>query len=327
MNRPELPDVPGAAWRPLVPGDAEAMADLHNACFAVDRTYRTTPGEMGDEFERFGEHAHADSIGALTVGGEMLALGWSLVPESGKTEHRSFVWLLVHPQIRDSVEDDLVDWIESAAISRLRTFDDDLPMAMYRYEVYDTMATERALFERHGFVAARYFTENLRDLSEPIGAAPLDEGLVAKVWSDDIAEAALTVHNDAFADHWGSQPIEPDHWASYHANEFFQPTVSWVVYDGDKPVAYMQCSRYPHDWEDRGRTEAWIEGIGTIASHRGRGIASTLITMAMLAFRSDGMEYAILGVDSENSTGANRIYERLGFVPERRMISFRKPVD
>jgi ribosomal protein S18 acetylase RimI-like enzyme len=100
-----------------------------------------------------------------------------------------------------------------------------------------------------------------------------------------------------------------------------------VVYDGGTPVAYVQCSRYPHDWEDRGRTEAWIEGIGTIASYRGRGIASALITMAMLAFRTDGMEYAILGVDSENPTGANRIYERLGFVPERRMVSFRKPVD
>ena len=327
MDRPELPEMPGAAWRPLDPGDAKEMADLHNACFEVDRTYRITPGEMSDEFERFGEHADTDSIGLFTAGGELLAFGWSLVPRSGKTEYRSFVWLLVHPQIRGSVEDDLVDWIESSATSRLRAFDDDLPTAMYRHDVYDTMADEIALFERHGFVPARYFTENLRDLSEPIDEAPLDESLVVRAWSGDIAEAALAVHNDAFADHWGSQPIEPDHWASYHANEFFQPEMSWVVCDGDTPVAYMQCSKYPHDWEDRGRTEAWIEGIGTIASHRGRGIASTLITMAMLSFRSDGMEYAILGVDSENPTGAHHIYERLGFAPERRMISFRKPVD
>lgn len=327
MNRPELPDVPDAAWRPLVPGDAQPMADLHNACFSVDRTYRTTRGEMSDEFERFGEHADTDSIGAFTAGGEMLALGWSLVPKSGRTEHRAFVWLLVHPKIRGTVDDDLVGWIEVAAVERLRSFNDALPTAMYRHEVYDTMADERVLFERHGFVPARYFTENVRDLSEPIGASPLDEGLVARVWNNDIAEEALAVHNDAFADHWGSQPIEPDHWASYHANEFFQPQMSWVVYDGGTPVAYVQCSRYPHDWEDRGRTEAWIEGIGTIASYRGRGIASALITMAMLAFRTDGMEYAILGVDSENPTGANRIYERLGFVPEKRMVSFRKPVD
>lgn len=327
MNRPGLPEIPGAAWRPLVPDDAEAMADLHNACFEVDHTYRITPGEMSDEFERFGEHTETDSIGLFAAAGRLLAFGWSVAPKSGRTEHRAFVWLLVHPEIRGSVEDDLVDWIEAVAIDRLRTFDDDLPTAMYHHDVYETMADEIALFERHGFMPARYFTENLRDLSEPIAESPLDADLVARAWTDAIAREALTVHNAAFADHWGSQPIDPDQWATYHANEFFQPQVSWVVYDGDTPVAYMQCSRYPHDWEDRGRTEAWIEGIGTIRSHRGRGIASALITMAMLAFRSDGMEYAILGVDTENRSGANRIYERLGFVPERRGIAFRKSVD
>ena len=103
--------------------------------------------------------------------------------------------------------------------------------------------------------------------------------------------------------------------------------MSWVVYDGDTPVAYVQCSKSPHDWADKGRTEAWGEGLGTIESHRGRGIASALITMVLRAFRDDGMEYAILGVDSENPSGANRMYERFGIVPERRMITFRKPVN
>ncbi|MEA3511586.1 MAG: GNAT family N-acetyltransferase, partial [Actinomycetota bacterium] len=321
MSSTDLPQLDGVVWRPLTPGDAEAMADLHNACFEVDHTFRMTPGEMSDEFDRFGEHAETDSIGAFTAEGELLALGWCGVPESAKTENRAFAWLLVHPRIRGTVEDALVDWIESAAIDRLRTFDDGLPAAMYRYDVYDTMLDEIALFERHGFEKARYFTENLRDLSEPIDEVPLDGGLDARVWIDDIAEDALTVHNAAFTDHWGSQPIASNLWATFHANEFFQPQMSRVVYDGAVPVAYMQCSRYPHDWEDRGRTEAWIEGIGTIKSHRGRGIASALITMAMLAFRSDGMEYAILGVDSENRTGANRIYERLGFKAERRSIA------
>ena len=49
--------------------------------------------------------------------------------------------------------------------------------------------------------------------------------------------------------------------------------------------------------------------------------------MALLGFREDGMEYACLGVDSENPTGANRIYERLGFVPEKRTMAFRKPTE
>ena len=327
MDRIQLPQIPSATWRPLAPGDVESMANLHNACFEVDRTYRMTPGEMSDEFGRFGEHVGTDSTGAFTAEGELLALGWCLVSESGTTEHRAVVWFLVHPAIRGSVEEDLIDWIEAVAGDRLRALDDNLPAAIYRYGVYDTMTDEIALFEGHGFERSRYFTENLRDLSDRIEVSPLADGLVARSWADAVSADALVVHNAAFADHWGSQPIEPDRWATYHANEFFLPQMSWVVYDEEDPVAYLQCSKYPHDWEARGRTEAWIEGIGTIESHRGRGIASALITMAMHSFRDDGMQYAILGADSENETGANHLYERLGFEVERRNIAFRKAVD
>jgi ribosomal protein S18 acetylase RimI-like enzyme len=49
--------------------------------------------------------------------------------------------------------------------------------------------------------------------------------------------------------------------------------------------------------------------------------------MAMRSFRDDGMEYATLGVDSENRTGGIRTYERLGFEAERRGVALRKPVD
>jgi mycothiol synthase len=327
MDRLVLPEIPGAVWRPLVPDDAEAMANLHNACHEVDHTFRMTPGEMRDEFDRFGENAHADSIGAFTGDGELVALGWGLVPPSGTTENRAFVWLLVRPSIRGSVEDALLDWIEDATVERLRSFADGLPMAMYRFDVYEWMMDEADLFQRHGFVPSRYFTENVRDLAEPIEAAPLSDDLEARPWSDEAVGDSLAVHNAAFVDHWGSQPIEREHWDTFYTNEFFQPQMSWVVYDGDTPVAYMQCSKYPHDWEDRGRTEAWIDGIGTIRSHRGRGVASALITMAMRSFRDDALEFAVLGVDSENPTGANRIYERLGFIPEKRMVAFRKQAD
>ena len=129
------------------------------------------------------------------------------------------------------------------------------------------------------------------------------------------------------ADHWGSQPIEPHIWASFNAAEFFEPDTSWVAYDGSTPVSYVTTAKYPHDFADRGRTEAWIEGVGTLRSHRGRGIASALVTMAIRGFRDQGLQFACLGVDSENPTGANQIYERLGFFPEERTMTFTKVVE
>ena len=326
MSDSELPGIADAAWRPLSADDAESMSALQQACFVEDGGYRITAVEMREEFDRFGDDAPTCSIGAFSRDGRLLAFGWAQVPESGVTEHRGFIWIEVDPAYRGTVEDGLLAWVEDAGGRRLRLFDDGIPTAMYRYEVYDWMTDTIALMERHDYEIVRYFTENIRDLSLPIEDCPLPEGLVARPWSLHAETDALAVHNAAFADHWGSQPIEADTWRSYNAGEFFEAETSWVAYDGSTPVGYVKSAKYPHDFEDRGRTESWIEGVGTLQSHRGSGIASALITMALLGFREDGMEYACLGVDSENPTGANRIYERLGFAPEKRTMAFRKPI-
>jgi len=322
-----LPEIAEAAWRPLTTTDGAAMAELHNTCFEVDGGYRIAAAEMEDEFEVFGEHAAEDSIGAFDPDGALQALGWSQLPGPGETEHRVFAYLLVRPDRRgEGVEDALLEWIEQRARQRLGVKIDGLPSALYRYLVYDTMTGDIDLMERHGYTKARFFTESARDLAEPIPEPKLAEGLTARVWSDEISEDSRSVHNAAFADHWGSQPSSRQAWEGV-VNEFFLLKASWVVYDGDLPVAYLRSWKYPHNFEDRDRTESWIEGIGTIDSHRGRGIASALLVMAMRTFADDGMEYACLGVDSDSPTGANRLYERLGFIPEKRWMVFRKPLE
>lgn len=327
MTGRELPQFADAVWRPLRMDDADAMSALQQRCFAVDGGHRITPVEMREEFDRFGEYAETDSIGAFDPSGQLLVLGWAHVPEGGTTEHRGFIWIEIHPDHRGEVDDAVLGWVEDAATNRLRTFDDGVPLRLYRYGVYDEMTDAIALMERHGYEISRYFTDNLRDLSVPIYDYPLDPALVARPWSPEVEADALIVHNEAFVDHWGSQPIEPHIWASFNAGEFFEPHNSWVAYDGSTPVSYVMSAKYPHDFADRGRTEAWIEGVGTLRSHRGRGIASALITMAIRGFRAEGLQFARLGVDSENPTGANQIYERLGFFPEERTMTFTKAVE
>jgi ribosomal protein S18 acetylase RimI-like enzyme len=53
--------------------------------------------------------------------------------------------------------------------------------------------------------------------------------------------------------------------------------------------------------------------LGTLRSHRKRGIASALVHTACHVFRGEGFTHAALGVDSENPTGAYHLYQRLGF--------------
>jgi len=66
--------------------------------------------------------------------------------------------------------------------------------------------------------------------------------------------------------------------------------------------------------------------LGTRRPWRKRGIAATLMCESMRAFKAAGLDYAGLGVDTENPTGALGLYERLGFTVIKRSITFAKPV-
>lgn len=56
------------------------------------------------------------------------------------------------------------------------------------------------------------------------------------------------------------------------------------------------------------------------------GLASAMIAVAFERFVADGMEYAAIGVDAENPTGAYGLYEDLGFKKMRRSLSMQKRV-
>jgi ribosomal protein S18 acetylase RimI-like enzyme len=192
-----------------------------------------------------------------------------------------------------------------------------------RVSAYDTQADRIALFERFGYSPARYFVEMLRSLSEPLPPAALAGDLEIRPWSDDVDEPARLAHNEAFADHWGSQPVTRHAWEEWH-DEFFVRDASFVAVAGSRVVGYLSAAVYPHDFESRGRTEGWIEGLGVVRRYRRRGVASALLVAAMEAFRRRDLEHAVIGVDAENPTGAFGLYRRLGFVEEKRSITFLK---
>jgi mycothiol synthase len=68
----------------------------------------------------------------------------------------------------------------------------------------------------------------------------------------------------------------------------------------------------------------WVHTIGVRRPWRGRGIGESLLRHSLAAFAARGLTKAGLGVDSENETGATRLYERVGMRVSRRYDSFRK---
>ncbi|MGI8830797.1 MAG: GNAT family N-acetyltransferase, partial [Candidatus Limnocylindria bacterium] len=59
---------------------------------------------------------------------------------------------------------------------------------------------------------------------------------------------------------------------------------------------------------------------------RRRGLARALMTSSLVAAREAGFTSANLGVDTDSPTGANALYESLGFAPDKTFTTWRKPM-
>jgi mycothiol synthase len=86
-------------------------------------------------------------------------------------------------------------------------------------------------------------------------------------------------------------------------------------------------TRFPDDDELLGRREGWIDNLGTLPEWRGRGVATALIAHSLHAFAGDGLTHASIGVDSDNPSGAARLYRNLGFEPRQRSVTWQIEID
>jgi mycothiol synthase len=325
LNLPVPPTVPGVTWRPATRVDAQAIATLQDACFAVDDTYREVKSEILGRWSDPNINVDTDSLLAVTDGGEVLVSVWSIVPTVAETKWRAFGSNYVHPGHRtEEIKAFALDWWETRSRKRISDKGGGLP-GVLSIMTYEQEEQQLEFLQRHGFAISRYFDEMFRDLSLPLPNKPLPPG-VRLVLSDEAAEGdELTVHNASFDDHWGSQPFSQARW-DLLKDEFHLLDASYVAYDGDTPVGYIMCAKYPHDFEGRGFPHSWVEGLGVVRSHRKKGLASAMIAVAFQQFVADGMEFAAIGVDADNPTGAYGLYEDLGFVKMRRSMSMQKRI-
>ncbi|MGW4027102.1 GNAT family N-acetyltransferase, partial [Streptomyces sp. NPDC005009] len=80
----------------------------------------------------------------------------------------------------------------------------------------------------------------------------------------------------------------------------------WIVGTEDLGDAGFLLAR-----DDR-EAMGWIRGLGVLPAARGRGLGGFLLRHAFAAFAARGRDTVGLGVDTENATGAPRLYDRHG---------------
>jgi ribosomal protein S18 acetylase RimI-like enzyme len=113
------------------------------------------------------------------------------------------------------------------------------------------------------------------------------------------------VIEEAFAEEWGRPERSFEDWQqTVFAQESFDPTLSFLVREGDEVVAAESCAQR--------FGMGWIASIGVRKPWRRRGLGRALLLHAFAELFERGERRIGLGVDAENPTGATGLYERVG---------------
>jgi mycothiol synthase len=194
-----------------------------------------------------------------------------------------------------------------------------------RLHTEEQHAHQAALLEDSGYRIVRYSSEMHRplDIRPP---RPLDEGLELETFGPELHEPVRLAHNDAFRDHWGSEPQAEEGWAFVVNDPRARPDLSAVVLERatGTVAGYRLASHDADSAGTRGFREGYTDLLGVRREFRGRGIAQALLAEAIRRFAAAATDRASRDADSENPTGAPALYPKMGYTAVSRSMAWDK---
>jgi GNAT superfamily N-acetyltransferase len=303
----------GATLRPVVPRvDAAALVDLVNADAAhVGNPIRDSIDDMMEELTGSDIEVARDTLVAVAPDGT--AIGFAFANRVTNPEKsRVFLFGRVHPAYQGrGIGRALLRWTKARAEEIL----DGHPGGTVQVQNFEGDARAIRLCESEGARAIRWFAEMVHTFAntrEEI-ASPLPAGLRVVPYGEVDSEKLRLLHNHCFADHWGSSAMSEVTWHErMEAGSVRMAASEAVIDEHGTPVAYQISEEFPQDAETLGNLR-WLATLGVHRDYRGKGLATHLIQRHLSQARREGFEGSALGVDSDSLTGANALYERLGY--------------
>jgi mycothiol synthase len=296
-------------------GDVRAVTVLINACELADLGESiTTPEEI---------HAHWQSPGVSLATGAWLVVsirgevaGYALLFNPGVG--RFYIDASVHPAQRGrGIGTHLVRLAEACARQRLADLPPGEPVKLI-HTVNSANQGACHVLEGEGFALARRLWQMQIDMCAAPPEPELPEGITLRSFVPGQDErATFKAMEEAFRDHWGYTPARFDVWCQRGpGREDFDPSLWFLAMDGDQIAGGALCQSYPN--------EGWVHQLGVRRSWRGQGLGRALLRHAFGEFYRRGQPRVSLGVDSQNTTGATRLYERAGMRIAQHYDSFHK---
>ncbi|GIV96346.1 MAG: GNAT family acetyltransferase [Herpetosiphonaceae bacterium] len=309
--------------------DLQPLVDLINICESVDRIESgTSLAELRAEINSPSLDQQRDLRLWQHESGELIAFGQLWIrPAHVENTIDGNLWFFVHPEARGTdLETEIITWAEG----RMREIRSEKGAQTRLYcGARDDDGWRTSIMQGHGFTPARYFLRMVRPLDQPISEPQLPEGFILRqVEGEHEIPAWVEMFNESFIDHWNHHPLTVEqvlYWLE--SDPFYNPQGDLIAVAPDGTfAAFCFCSINPEENERNGCNEGWINVLGTRRGFRNIGLGRAMLLAGLRWLKDQGMDFAKLGVDSENPTGATRLYESVGFYPAYTLTSYSKEV-
>ncbi len=166
-----------------------------------------------------------------------------------------------------------------------------------------------ALLAERGYAEVRRFWLMRIEFGEPPHPpAPLP-GVAVRTLERGQEAAVYRCLTDAFRDHWGWDETPEAEWIHHHVDvDEFEPAWWLLAWAGDR-LAGALLSR-PRSVQEP--ELGYVNELGVRREFRRRGIGEALLRSCFHRLHAHGSRGALLHVDAESVTGAERLYERVG---------------
>lgn len=196
----------------------------------------------------------------------------------------------------EGLEQRLIAWIEAAADPGLR---------VHHYAPVGLTALEDA-FGEQGWEPARRFWRMRIDHDGPVPTPAWPEGVTVRDFDRDAdGPMAHRLVQTAFADIGSHTERSWDDWRHAMLDPARFDAGLYLVAEQDGDVVGLCLTQ---DLGDYGS----VPQLAVPRAHRGRGVGRALLLESFRRHRERGLPSTQLGVDSDNASGATRLYESVG---------------
>lgn len=311
--------------RPARLDDAEAIAALVNNC-SIERTGRpqTTAQYVRGVMQTPGVNLETDSL--LVIAPNEQLVGYTVILDTAP--HTRFSVLAdVHSRYSGyGIGSTLCRWAEDRARRSLPLAPPGQRAVLWQQRLSSDLSAQELLTAR-GYTVARHNFRMIIHLEEspPRPAAPA--GIALRPFSREKEGRALVLAlREAFRDTWGyvERPFEEEvqRWMHMLDREpDNDPSPFWfVAIDGEEIAGVCLCN--PREAGDP--QTAWIHILGVRPPWRRQGLALALLHHSFGSLYRHGARRIALEVDTQNPTGATRLYEKAGMRVEHRFDFYEK---